>query len=240
MVYMPRKIVIFIFLISLGATFQVFSAPRVIFINPGYENNNPTGPFWANFSQFMQTSAHQLELDLTIHYAGRDHLLMKRLILQSIKLKPDYLLLVNEKGAADAFMTQLDQTQIKVMFLLNEPSKDITVEQHQSWLANVIPNNHHAGYLLTKALHQQARMKHGPPYTLLAVGGNSATQAARDRYSGLETYISQHPQEIQLIDLLNGNWSEQQALKRTQPYFSRLGHIDILWAANDPMAKGAY
>lgn len=189
----------------------------------------------------MQASAKQFDLQLQIEYAGRDHLLMKRQILQTITRKPDYVILVNEKGAAEQFFPLLAKAGIKVLFLLNPPEQNSTLNQSPYWVANLVPDHFQAGYQLAKDLHRITKAQHSPcALNLLAIHGDNGTQASRLRKQGLIEYLQQTQGQIQLLDHINANWSQDQAYERSQPYFSRLRHVDIVWAANDPMAYGAY
>lgn len=70
------------------------SAPRVTFLNPGYSNEL----FWLSVSEFMQAAADDLDMQLTVLYAERDHQRMvqqAREVLNSAE-PPDYLVVVNE------------------------------------------------------------------------------------------------------------------------------------------------
>jgi len=214
---------------------------EVVFINPGYKHDNPTGPFWSNLSAFMQASAKQFDITLEIQYSGRDHLLMKRQILKTIAQQPDYVVLVNEKGAAEQFFPLLAKADIKVLFLLNPPNQSIRLAKSPFWVANLVPDHFQAGYQLAISLHQQAKTSHNKSsFNLLAIHGDNATQASRLRKQGLMEYLKQVKGQIKLLDHINGNWSQAQAYQRSQAYFSRLKHVDMVWAANDPMAYGAY
>ena len=86
------------FIICLFCLPSVFAKQSIIFINPGHADTNVTGPFWFEVSQLMRDAAKDFDLDLTIHYANRNHIEMKSLVANAIKAKPDMLILVDEKS----------------------------------------------------------------------------------------------------------------------------------------------
>ncbi|MCC2618203.1 hypothetical protein LJ739_18245 [Aestuariibacter halophilus] len=88
-------------LLALSICFPALSQPvgfRVVFINPGHPDKDATGRFWSNVNRFMQAAATDFGIDLISLYAQRNHLLMTSLVTQIDNLKPDYVILVNEKG----------------------------------------------------------------------------------------------------------------------------------------------
>ena len=68
-----RLFFIFIFLVHfLNAKIVLGLEPNVVFINPG-----KTGEvFWDMVSDFMQQAGEQLNIDLTVYTAERDHIKM--------------------------------------------------------------------------------------------------------------------------------------------------------------------
>lgn len=101
----------------------VFAKQSIIFINPGHADTNVTGPFWFEVSQLMQNAAKDFDLDLTIHYANRNHIEMKSLVTKAIKAKPDMLILVDEKSVLTQQLLSLSPVPTPIYFLLNSPSK---------------------------------------------------------------------------------------------------------------------
>ena len=58
-------------------------ALEIRFINPGFSDsvdskNNNSGNFWFDVSKIMQNEATDLDVTLTIKYANRNHILMKK------------------------------------------------------------------------------------------------------------------------------------------------------------------
>ena len=95
--------------------------PSVVFINPG-----KTGEvFWDMVSDFMQQAGEQLNIDLTIYTAERDHIKMTQLAqkVANSANAPDYMILVNEKGFVSRVLPNIPES-IKIILLNNGLSKE--------------------------------------------------------------------------------------------------------------------
>lgn len=230
---------------------------HITFLNPGYSHEaQQSGSFWPVVSQIMQVAAKQLNIHLEIEYANRDHLLMERQarsILQSAK-KPDYLILVNEKRAAESIIKLADKEGVKSLLVYNafQGNQDLKMGvprmQYQHWLGTLLPDHYYAGRLLAQSLVEQARLeqKVNPPeqgdqykpITMLALSGDYVTQASVDRVKGLLDYVAERP-DVTLGQMYVGLWRHDRAKKMIQTALSRYPETRIIWAANDSMALGA-
>ncbi|WP_286235423.1 ABC transporter substrate-binding protein [Thalassotalea sediminis] len=217
---------------------------NVVFINPGHPNNNPTGNFWLHVSQFMQAAAHDLNIELTTLYASRNHILMKTLIDTIINDPPDYIMLVNEKDVAINLIKKITSHNIPVFMLLNNVSTQeqlaLSPKQRKLIYGSVVPNNYQVGQrLLSKLIekHQQRLQKQQKSLSLLALQGDYITPASIARKKGLLDSIPKYG-SLNFIDSSVANWSKNQAYQKVKGLLKR-NHIDLIWAANDPMAFGA-
>ncbi|TMP77084.1 sugar ABC transporter substrate-binding protein, partial [Pseudoalteromonas sp. S983] len=86
----------------------------------GHPSDNPTGHFWPNVNYFMQEAADDLNINLTTIYANRNHILMKSFAKDVIENKPDFAVIVNEKGVATSLVNKITAQKIKVFMLLND------------------------------------------------------------------------------------------------------------------------
>mgnify|MGYP002750610294 CR=1 FL=1 len=79
---------------------NLFSADfKVTFINPGVSDiSHPTGGFWYNVGSFMRAAAKDLNIELEILYAERNHLKIIEIVQEvaNRKEKPDFLIIENE------------------------------------------------------------------------------------------------------------------------------------------------
>ena len=215
---------------------------NVVFVNPGHPHKDATGSFWSKVNTLMQAAANDLDIRLVSLFAQRNHLIMKSLTNKIRQLKPDYVILVNEKGVASQMLPILARDKLPVFMLLNSFSPETIggFDQQQRLLikGSVKPDNFKAGKLLAERLIGLHVSKKGTqPSTLYALLGDYTTPAALEREAGLKSALKQHTQ-IRLLDSPVANWSRVQAFDKTKGVSQR-HTIDIIWAGNDPMAFGA-
>ena len=217
---------------------------NVMFLSPGHPSNNPTGHFWPNVNYFMQEAADDLDINLTTIYANRNHILMKSFAKHVIENKPDFAVIVNEKGVATSLVNKITAEKIKVFMLLNDLSNEelnaLTPEQRKYYAGSLIPNNFDAGFTLAKQLHQSINISNLESLTkvnILALHGDETSPASIARAEGLQSFITNN-RNINLIDSTIANWSKQKAYETVSGILKHQ-QIDIIWAANDAMACGA-
>ncbi len=220
---------------------------KVVFLNPGYPNDNATGRFWSNVSLFMNAAAKDLDIELITLYANRNHILMKSLTKEIISHQPKYIILVNEKGIASNIIKGLAPHKIPIFMLLNNLSKQdlssLTNKEKDVIKGSVVPNNYLVGKQLIKGLidiHESlppTKINGDRPKTLLALGGDFTTPASLERERGLLDIVNFN-KKIELLDNSVANWSKKQAYHKVKGLLQRK-RIDIIWAANDAMAFGA-
>lgn len=216
---------------------SVFAKQRIIFINPGHADTNVTGPFWFEVSELMRDAAKDFDLDLTIHYANRNHIEMKSLVANAIKAKPDMLILVDEKSVLTQQLLSLKHISTPIYFLLNRPSEQELkrlIDHGINIAGSVVPDNKQAGQLLAEKLFEQAQHT----ANILAINGDYTTHAALDREQGLEQSVQAYDNATITAKTV-ANWSATQAYRQSLGYFSHQPSINMVWAANDAMALGA-
>lgn len=220
---------------------------NVTFINPGISKiNNPTGGFWINVSNFMKAAANDLNINLEILYSERNFVKMIKLGEQVVsrKIKPDYLILVNEKAAAKNILIKANNNGIKTFLILNdltEKQKNFTGkprEKYQNWIGTLIPNNIDAGYKIAQLVVNAALKKNLHNYQMIAISGSRATPASQEREIGLSKLLKKYPY-IKKHQLVHGEWNKDIAYHKTLGLLKRYPEVNIIWTANDPMAIGA-
>ncbi|WP_342959981.1 sugar ABC transporter substrate-binding protein [Paraburkholderia azotifigens] len=98
------------------------NTPRVVFLNPGEEVERGTGQHWQLVSRFMAATAARFGMQLEVLYAERDHLLMLRQA-ETVAARndpPDYVVIVNEKMAAQQMLHALACSPAKVLLIHND------------------------------------------------------------------------------------------------------------------------
>ena len=73
---------------------------------------------------------------------------------------------------------------------------------------------------------------------LLEIKGLKGSSPAIERHNGFMEAISRYP-ELQLVDTLQGDWTEKSAYDAIQQYQGDLTNIDFVFGQNDRMAMGA-
>ncbi|WP_028864024.1 ABC transporter substrate-binding protein [Psychromonas aquimarina] len=225
---------------------------KVTFINPGVSvENNQTGSFWYNVSAFMKAAANDLDIDLEVLYAERNHLNLDRLMekVKSREQKPDYLIIVNEKNRGTAQLEIAMAAGIKTFMMLNALTKSEEIEKmgvprgkHANWIGSLVPDNYYAGYqvaktLIDKALQSDKTASDGKLH-ILGYAGDFVTPAAVLRNKGLKAAVSEYP-NVELKQLLVAHWSKEKAYHKTIAIFARYPELSVIWAANDPIALGS-
>nr|WP_275406806.1 ABC transporter substrate-binding protein [Desulfovibrio sp. JC010] len=222
---------------------------EVVFINPGKSDPaDPTGGFWREVSSFMQAAAEDLGVDLEIIYTERNHILMRKKAEEVLNRKslPDYLVVVNEKLAAGKIIADADGKEVKVFNLLLDFYGDQAAElgkpreKYKHWIGGLVPDNRWAGYNLAKELLEKAK-KQGmaeDKIRLLPIAGDYATQATLLRNEGL-AYARADFFDAKFFPEIHCLWRKDQAYELVTKFLNRNPEVNVIWAANDPMALGA-
>ncbi|MFC3095020.1 ABC transporter substrate-binding protein [Alteromonas sediminis] len=241
---MHRRIYTLLLCLALSMPTVAYGASlNVVFLNPGHPTGDKSGAFWSNVDKFMRAAASDLDIELTILHAERNHLAMKRLADEVHKYAPDYAIVVNEKGVGTDLLARIAQRNIPVFFLLNTLNQtDIAaLKRHEKALiaGSLIPNNHSAGKALMGALVRTHRKKTGHVGNLntIALLGDYTSPAALERQQGMLSYMSENS-NLALIDATVANWSEREGYNKTRGLLKR-ERIDLIWSANDAIATGA-
>lgn len=223
------------------ALFSNCVAMQVSFINPGKSDE----AFWVSVSQTMQAAADELGVGLEIHYAQRNHIQMLNLLDQILQRsqKPDYLILVNEKGMGAALLARANAARVPSLLLLNTLSPH--ERQHVGfprqrlpyWLGSLTPDNEMIGYLTAKQLLHRAQAQ-TKPVQLLAINGDRMTPAALAREQGLSRALREFPQ-AKLMQTVYADWERPRAAQQSTELLQRYPAVYTIWAASDQMAFGA-
>ncbi|MDE1464117.1 ABC transporter substrate-binding protein [Spartinivicinus poritis] len=224
--------------------------PSVVFVNPGVSTaTHHTGGFWFNVASFMQAAADDLNIDLEVLYAERNHIALHRLVseVSSRSNKPDYLLVVNEKLQGLKQLKIALAANIKTFMVLNTLSPDEVLrfggprDKHPNWIGSLVPDNYFAGKQIARAVIQAAQkleINAGRKVEIIGLAGDFATPASLQRTQALEDAVLDHP-NIELKQIFTARWSRRESKEITFRAFARYPNISAIWAANDPIALGA-
>lgn len=236
-----RHGVVAIILCCLAASATAQSRPKVIFVNPGKQDE----AFWSMLTAVMKVAASQLDIELEVDWAARDRIAMVDLGAAAARRKPDYLVLVNEQRSAWAGLEEAARLGVKVFLLNNAFTGDDLAryggprERFPGYIGALLPDNIQAGRAMGLALARAAIARGDTaPIELLAVNGLLATPAAADRLAGLQRALAEQPQ-LRLVADVEADWSREGVIGPIEGLLLRHRGLQLIWAANDVMALGA-
>ncbi|MCP4164179.1 MAG: substrate-binding domain-containing protein [Deltaproteobacteria bacterium] len=243
--------IILIFLILYSST-ALAAKIKVTFINPGVsERVHATGGFWAKVSSFMKAAATDLNIELEVLYAERNHLELRELVKKVAvrKNKPDYLIIVNEMRQGGVQLKTAMDAGIKTFMILNTfiRKKNIQLygvprEKYKNWIGSLIPDNHYAGYRIAKSIIKKAIKNGGVARNgnlhIVGMAGDLVTPAAIERNMGLKKAVAEL-KNVDLKQIFVCQWSKDLAHSKISHIFTRYPEVGAIWAANDPIALGS-
>lgn len=222
----------------------------VVFVNPGKSGE----VFWDMVAGTMTAAGRKLGMSVEVLYAERNHRVMQDLGLEVTTRadKPDFLVLVNEEGAAVPVLEAADARGIKTLLLSNtlvgEDAERFGPPRTRlaTWIGSIVPDMDVAGARMASALLAKARASGlesaDGKLHFLAIGGDDTTPTSIARNRGMERQLADAPDAV--VDrMLLANWNAAEAERITSNYLawaSRKGiRLAGIWAGNDPMALGA-
>ena len=228
-----------------GLTETPLAPPRRLQVTLLAFGNPPA--FWDVLIPVAQEAASQLDIALEVLNAKGDHLKMVENAQAVAKrtLKPDYVLIDNQKGTGGRQLEPLAAAGIPTLLILNVfDGPDVERygrprEKVPSFLGTLEPDNEDAGHALALALANAGKAAgFKPPMRLLAISGSKATISVIARDDGLDKALDERP-DLALAQVVHSNWQREKAHKQVAGLLRRWPDTRLLWAANDPMALGA-
>ena len=223
-------------------------ALSVAFINPGKTDE----AYWVAAAQAMQVSAKNLDIELEVLYAERNHLraieLARKLAARPKESRPDYVVFSNDYATGAQLLRAFDGSGIKSFMAFSRLTADEETQHgtprknFKDWIGSLEPVAEEAGYLTAKALIQRARatQPHGPDgkYHLLAIAGDRSTPTSIKRNEGLLRAVAEAP-DVVLDQMIYAAWSREKAAEQSEWLFDRFPGARMVWAGSDLMAFGA-
>jgi ABC-type sugar transport system substrate-binding protein len=218
-------------------------AARIVFLNPGESVERGTGPYWRMVAQFMTAAAKSFGMRLEVLWAERDHLLMLRQAEEVAHRAeaPDYIIIVNEKLAAQQMLRTFERSPAKVFLIHN----DLTPEQRReignererisNWIGTATTDAARGGYLLMEELYRQLGQREAQ---VMGITGDRNTPVSLERAEGVKDYVA-HAGRGRIHQLAFGDWSYADGEQKAHVLLSRYPETNIIWASNDSMALGA-
>jgi ABC-type sugar transport system substrate-binding protein len=240
-----RRLALFLLLIATLAA--PAAAQRVGFINPGRADE----PYWVGADEAMQAAARSLGLELEILHAERDPAralqLARGIAGRPAGERPDYVILVNEKGTLVENARVLGAAGIKTFAAFS----GLLPQERERWaprqglpllLGSLEPRAEDAGYLTARALIQQALAEHGPAHAgklqMLAISGDRSTPVSIQRNEGLRRALAEAP-DVELVQQAFADWRHDLGRETMAGMIARHPRARLLWTGSDLMAFGA-
>ncbi|WP_042443111.1 ABC transporter substrate-binding protein [Azospirillum sp. B510] len=214
--------------------------PSVTFINPGAERS---GDVWELMPRFMKAAADQLGLRLEVVYANRDRIRMVELAHQiaARPVPPDYVVLVNEKERAPEMMEAFRGTASRLFLIHN----DLSADQRRllgnergalaNWIGTITADD---GEIIRALMGGLYRKTTGEP-RIIGIGGDVATPVSALREAAMRDFVAGSGRG-RVLQVVPGNWERDDARRKTASLLARYPDANMVWAANDSMALGAF
>ncbi len=244
---MNRSILVLLAVLLSMSSPALWAAPfSVTFINPGRADE----PFWRSVTRFMQPAARQLDIELEVLYAERDHMKMVALARQVTQRahKPDYLLIVNEKMAGPEMLKLADAAHIKTLLAfssfdsLQAAEMGTPRQRYPYWLGAITPNAADAGRLTAVELVRQARQTHAVgadgKVHLAMIAGDKSTPTGAQRLQGALDALEADPRVV-LEQIVYAGWERNRAREQARALLLHFPTLNAIWCASDLMAYGA-
>lgn len=222
-------------------------ALSVAFINPGHADEQ----FWRSASEAMQAAARSLGVELELLYAERQPeralALGQEIAARPAGKRPDYVILVNEKGTLVRNARVLGEAGIRSFAAFS----GLLPQERRRWaprrglpmlLGSLEPDAEQAGYLTAKALIEQGRQRAGAqtPLQLLSIAGDRSTPVSIQRNEGLRRALREaRSPRPELVEQLFAEWQRGRAQELALGALQRHPGLDLVWAGSDQMAFGA-
>ncbi|MEG3637830.1 PAS domain S-box protein [Magnetococcus sp. PR-3] len=197
-------------------------------------------PFWHRLSQFTQKAAKDLGVTLHIYnFQDSAQTLLER-TKTALKVGVDGLILPGYRGGAEQALAAADGAGVPTI-LINAPLADYQQQprtHYRHWLGSVLPDDRQAGHALIRQLVMLGQEKGLQPIQVLAIEGNAADASSRDRVQGLRRFLSSFPDGQVKLTLVEGDWDPAQAVVQLDKAWKENPHFNLIWCANDHMARG--
>ncbi len=166
----------------------------------------------------MGMAAMTFNMQLEVLYAERDHLLMQRQAEEVARRSapPDYVIIVNEKMAAQQMLKVLARSPAKILVIHN----DLTSEQRQyvgnereeisNWIGTLTANAELGGFRLMEYLYQRLD---GREINVIGITGDPNTPVSLERAAGVAAFLHQTP-NARICQLVFSDWSRADSHQR--------------------------
>ncbi|WP_010361884.1 ABC transporter substrate-binding protein [Pseudoalteromonas citrea] len=233
------KVLVAVLLIGTMVEVKAKSDFSVLFVNPSVSGE----PFWQKVQTITEQTAAQLNIKMdTIYGEGNRHIQLAELKKYlSYRATPDYVILMNYPGGAEATLDLLDKYGINFLTLeqtITGPERKsigMPKERYKTWLGEVYHDNYDAGWRLAEALLSDTGLANTDINALIINGHYGSESDVRSQ--GAQAFLM--TQKITVQQRVHASWSKEQAYEKTKKLLSRYPNTNLIWTASDLMAMGA-
>ena len=206
---------------------------------------NDGNPFWDKYISFMNESAKDLGIKLTVYKTYGNSYALKELMVSRINstTKPNAIVFYNVKEQGSILIKIAERYKMPV-FLLNSSlsageraSMGSPRQKYKYWIGEMTPDDTGAGYLVADEL--LSGLSKNKQYHIIAFKGPSGYDYASDsRVNGLKLAVKKHPNVV-IDQIVPAYWQTPLAQNKFKMLKSqRYKNATIAWTASDGMAIG--
>ncbi len=231
-------------MISLISTYSYAKAVNVVFISPNPEISD--NEFWQKSIAFGKKAAKDLNINLEIVFGGTDRFRYRNDVFKISKrnIKPDYVVLINYFGTAEANLQSLEAAKIKSFTISTNLSKKEKIrigdprKRFKYWIGHLVPDDFQAGYLLAKALIKDQKSKSSKTdVSMIALAGGRDSSSSIERENGLKAAVKESV-NVKLHQIVHVHWNGERAAKAFLKLKNRYPDTNVVWTAADVIALG--
>lgn len=204
-------------------------------------------PFWGPLEDFALEASKQLNVKITVFNSNNSKREMLKFISQAKALNVDAVIFANIGKIGLSLMNNAEQLKLPVLLFNSDFTGEnkITAGQPQQkfkyWLASLMPDDEHAGYLLGKYLIKQARDKNlsqrNGKVKVIAINGSITDTSSQHRFVGLQRAIKEDGNS-ELVQSLYAFWLLETAAYKAFHLSKRYPDVNVYWSASDLMSIG--
>jgi len=204
-------------------------------------------PFWGPLEDFTLQASKQLNVKITVFNSNNSKREMLKFISQAKALNVDAVIFANIGKIALPLMKSAEQLKLPVLLFNSDfigENKKIAGQPQQKfkyWIASLMPDDEHAGYLLGKYLIEQARERklslENGKVQIIAINGSIADTPSHHRFLGLQRAIKEDGNS-ELVQSLHAFWLQETAAYKALHLSKRYPNVKVYWTASDLMAIG--
>ena len=220
-------------------------SPRVLFV---LATDGPEDAYWyRDLDTHSRNAADALDMTVERLWAGLERPAILAAVEDRLQTEPvpDYIVFANQRGLGPRLLKLADAHGVDA-FLYVAPLLDADWDalggprgELEHWIGELIPDDEQAGYDLATRLFKAARDRDGTdtPIRAVALHGRRATTSSSERAKGFRRAVADTP-DVEFLQGVSARWSAETAALKYWRLRQRYGRIDVVWAANDPMAMG--